>query len=255
MPASIKNSVIIATKAGLRDNGQRDFSPAYIESRIERSLRRLKINQISLFQLNKPNDAQLTPEIFECLERLKAIGKIAFAGLIVSDLKSARDALQTGGVDCIQVFYNLLHSDMVPLIVEAAAANVGVLVRSPLNSGLLSGAYNQSTSFPPEDERALFFSGKPFKSRLHALRSIQDELGIQNADLLDFALRYALSNTGVSALLVGASEPKQVARYVSSLTSKTLSFSEQDKIRACVSRIMKNVRTPTQFDDVVPKWT
>jgi len=239
LPRDVKRTVFIATKAGRKPDGAREFLPAYLEERVNQSLRRLGVERLDLFQLNKPSAAMLQDEdLAAFLNRLKAEGKIRFTGVVAGDMEAGVAAIRSGVVDCLQVLYNLLYLETEALIESAHRAGVGVIVRSPLNSGVLSGAYTPATSFPAHDERSLYFTGRAFEQRLDALRRIQAALNVSDRTLLEFALTFILSNRAVSVAIPGASRVDQVERYTDCSGLELFSESELHGIRGVVAREM-----------------
>lgn len=253
LPGSVKRQAIIATKAGLRDDGARDFSESYVRSRIERSLRRLKVDVLELFQLNKPAAAELADgTLFNLLARLRDEGLIRRAGMVVGTPEAGLMAVRSGVISCVQVMYNLVVHEAEPVIAEAAAAGVGVLVRSPLNSGLLSGTYSVSTSFPAYDERSAFFVGETFRRRLEALEAIVAELAIPPSSLVEQALNFCLSNPGVSAILPGTADENQLRRYLTCADMPRFDADQMNRIREVVARHMADLSGNVQFLGAVP---
>lgn len=237
-----KSGVLIATKAGLRPDGIRDFSPAYLEGQLVRSLRRLAVDRLDVFQLNKPSTKDLEDgKLFDFLEGQKRAGRIRFSGIVVGDVAAGELCLRSGRVDCLQVLYNLLYQEPAELIRAAGRRGVGVIVRSPLNSGLLSGAYTPETVVPSADERSRYFSGKSFQDRVAALKKIQADLNVGDDRLLEFALRFILSHPEVSTVIPGASTLEQARRYLACADQDPLSAQELAAIRQVVSRRMKDV--------------
>ena len=112
--------IIIATKAGLRPDGVRDFSIPFLESQVENSLRALNCDCLDIFQLNKPSPELLNEgELFCFLDTLKRKGKIKLSGVIIGDVKTGYQCIKSGKVDCVQVLYNLLYQDTEKLIRDA----------------------------------------------------------------------------------------------------------------------------------------
>lgn len=242
LPQGIKQTVFIATKAGRKPDGTREFSPAYLQEQVHRSLRRLGVDCLDLFQLNKPSKAALQDgSVFAFLNQLKREGKIRYAGLVVGEEDAGFLAVRSGAVDCLQVLYNLLYSKTEDLIAQARAAGLGVIVRSPLNSGLLAGTYTHATQFSANDERSLYFSGKAFEDRLNVLHRIQTALNVEDRTLLEFALTFILSNPTISVIVPGASSVAQVQRYIACSGRVLLSQSELKQIRDVVAREMTGV--------------
>ena len=242
LDSTTKSKIIIATKAGLKPDRTRDFSESYLLQQIDRSLMRLKVDRIDLFQLNKPNRRDLeNGSLFSMLDQLKAAGKIKYSGVVVGDIETGDDCVQSGSVDCLQVLYNLLYSRTEELILKASQRGIGIIARSPLNSGVLSGTYTDAKVFPASDERSQYFSGSGFEDRLGVLYEIQQILQIDNKDLLEFSLQYILSNQHCSAVIPGASSVGQVTRYIECSGKARFDESYLVRIRDVVSNGMKKL--------------
>lgn len=243
LPDAEKASITIATKAGLQANLVRDFSIPYIRQQVDRSLARLNVERLGLFQLNKPALRVLEDGmLFELLAELKASGKAALTGVVVGEAATGFLAVDSGTVDCLQVLYNLMYQETRPLIAYAAERGVGIIVRSPLNSGLLSGAYSRRTVFPASDERSRYFSGAAFERRLAALDEIQRALGLERERLTEFALRFVLSTPGVSVVIPGASTLGQLRDYVSATDQDPFTSAEMQHIARVVEACSEDVQ-------------
>lgn len=242
LSSQTKSAITIATKAGRKPGGSRDFSEAYLRERVDRSLKRLRVDRLDLFQVNKPSKANLEDgRVFALLAELKAAGRIRFAGVVVGDTETGFQCLRAEAVDCVQVLYNLLWQQTEDLIGEAACRGIGVIIRSPLNSGLLSGTYTRGTVFPSVDERSQYFTGKMLEDRLVLLQNIQRDLEIDDRDLLETSLRFVLSNPQVSVSIPGASSVEQAIRYIKCSEKGALNAVEIERIKEIVSRYMHDV--------------
>lgn len=242
LDAARRGKVLVATKAGLRDDGARDFSPEYLRPRLERSLRRLGSARLDLFQLNKPaakdwEDGRLAA----FLEEEKAKGRIRFAGVVVGDPADGLRALEEPVVDAVQVLYHLMYHAAGPVIAKAAHRGKGVIARSPLNSGLLSGAYRADTVIPETDERSRYFKGPEFQARVAALHLLQRDLGVPDDGLVEFALRFASSEPGVSTVIPGASSLAQARRYAACGDAPPFTAAELARIKAFAAARMSGV--------------
>ena len=211
-----KDRVIVATKIGLRTNGVRDFSISSLRNTIENSLTKIDVEHIDVLQLNKPADHDLeNGNLFKFLDDLKREGKIRYAGVVVGTNTTGYNCIKSGVVDCLQVMYNLLYQETEGLIERANQEGLGVIIRSPLNNGLLSGTYKIGQAFDSNDERARYFSGPIFEQRLARLQKIQRDLKVSNEDLPNYSLRFILSNPNISSVIPGASRVSQIEQCLS----------------------------------------
>ena len=240
--------IIVATKVGMHPNGKRDFSLTFLEKQIETSLRTLNTDCLDILQLKKPSFEDLkTGELFNFLETQKKKGKIKLSGVVVGDIQAGHLCIQSGKVDCLQILYNLIYLETKDLIDKASEKGLGVIIRSPLNSGFLSGSITSETTFDANDERSNYFSGPKFIRRLNALRVIQKELRIVDSKLLEFSLRFILSDPKVSLIIPAASKCSQIEKIINcGKMYRPFDPDQQKKITKIVSKHMKEMHVDFQ---------
>jgi aryl-alcohol dehydrogenase-like predicted oxidoreductase len=146
--------------------------------------------------------------------------RIAAYGVSVERVEEALKAIEYPGVATVQIIFNPFRQRPADLFFrEAARRGVGVIVRVPLASGLLTGKYTHETTFAPDDHRnfnrtgASFdvgetFAGVPFEVGLEAVDELR-ELVPDDATLAQFALRWILMHEAVSTVIPGARSPEQ----------------------------------------------
>jgi aryl-alcohol dehydrogenase-like predicted oxidoreductase len=243
LKAKHKEKIIVATKSGLSSEGIRNFSLPRLEKEIEISRKCLNVECLDVFQLTKPSISDLEDgELFAFLGELKSKGRCRYTGVIMGDINTGYQCIESGQVDCLQVLYHLLYQDTENLISEAKRKGLGIIVRSPLSSGLLTGNYTVKTKFDSNDSRSNYFSGVGFERRLKILHGIQKDLNISNQELMGFSLRFILSNPGVSVVVPAASNAEQVRRLVSIGEGSTpFSPDELVQIKNTVMRYIEGV--------------
>jgi aryl-alcohol dehydrogenase-like predicted oxidoreductase len=243
-----KDKVIVSTKAGLKSDGTRDFSISFLEKEIDKSLKGLQVDCLDIFQLNKPTQKDLeNADLFGFLKELKKQGKIKYSGVVVGEIDAGYKSIKSGMVDCLQIFYNLLYQDTEDLILEAHNGGLGVLVRSPLNSGLLKGTYNKDTVFDSNDERSKFFSGDVFEQRLGILRKIQKDLDISDSQLTEYSLNFILSHRSGAIAIPGASQSNQLDELANIVNdARRFKDDELERIKVTVARYMAEAKFAQQ---------
>jgi aryl-alcohol dehydrogenase-like predicted oxidoreductase len=146
-----RDDVVFATKCGFTRNGNRCFSKDYVMKSVEDSLRRLKRERIDLYQFSKPTLTDSNNyDLEKTVMRLKKQGKIAYAGISVGRIEDGLGFLKQHIWDSLQIIYNLLTLDFKKLISEACAKKIGIIIRSPLSSGMLTGKLGENTKFPSQ---------------------------------------------------------------------------------------------------------
>jgi aryl-alcohol dehydrogenase-like predicted oxidoreductase len=158
--------------------------------------------------------------VYDALDGLVADGSIAAYGVSVETVAEGLTALQHPGVATLQVILNVFRrKPLEELLPAAQKADVGVLARVPLASGLLTGTYDESTTFPADDHRNFnrsgdsfdvgeTFSGVPFEVGVAAAREVAEIAG--DTPTAAFALRWVLDQPGVTAVIPGARSVEQV---------------------------------------------
>jgi len=209
---------IVATKVGKIDGEDgkltTNYSLPYIRKATEKSLKRLRKDTIDLLQLhNPPPDTVQNEEIIECLEKLRTEGKIQYWGVSARLVSEAALMIKNGfHGSSLQVVLNLLRQEaantLFPLIRETG---IGIIVRVPLEYGVLTNKFTKNTTFPKNDHRHQNLEPRLSKEidRLQALLHIK---GFDDGNIVVNALRFCLSFPEVSSVIPGARTPEQVAQ-------------------------------------------
>lgn len=216
--------VRIATKCGRKINPHvnKGYTPALLRQYVEDSLGRIGTDCIDLIQLHcPPTEVYYRPEIFGEFERLKDEGKILNLGVSVEKVEEAAKAIEYENVTTVQIIYNVFRQrPHERFFAMAREKNVGLIIRVPLASGLLSGRFTSETRFAPGDHRffnrngMMFdkgetFAGVPYETGLKAVSRLK-ELCPEGVPLAHLALRWILMREEVSCIIPGASSPEQV---------------------------------------------
>ncbi len=217
----------VATKAGRRLNphvadGYRDLRPF-----IERSLQNLGTDAIELLQLHcPPTPVYYMPEVFGALDNLVRAGKLRHYGVSVEKVEEGIKAMDFPGVQSVQIIYNLFRQRPAEVFLPAAqAAQVGVLARLPLSSGMLSGKFTSSSLFSADDHRGFnrqgeafdkgeTFSGVDYEQGLAAVEELRRLLP-EGVSMARLALRWILMSDAVTTAIPGGHTPAQVDENVS----------------------------------------
>jgi len=219
-----RREVIVATKGGLRwdDNGRvtRDASPKWIVRALEGSLRRLRLDEIPLYQLHWPDPQTPAEETLDALNRCQKQGKIRFIGLSNFSLTDIQRLQGKHRIDSLQVPYNLLCRDIEKDILSwCETTKISVLAHTGLARGLLAGRRALGSQFGVNDTRTRspYFSdnGRVEKqSLLSELEHISERTGHSVSSI---SLRWILDEPRVSAVLVGIKSRKQLNENLDAL--------------------------------------
>lgn len=186
-----------------------------IRREVEDSLRRLDIDVIDLYQVHWPDPDADIEEGWTEMARLKEEGKVRYIGVSNFSVKQMKRAQRIAPITSLQPPYSLLARDVEEEILPyALRSNIGVIVYSPMYSGLLSGAMTRAriAQFAPDDWRGRNANfQEPLLSRnlrlVQLLREIGDRYGRTPGEV---AIAWTLHNFAVTAAIVGVRSPEQV---------------------------------------------
>jgi aryl-alcohol dehydrogenase (NADP+) len=224
--AGRRHDVIVATKC-VGKTGRKPWdqgmSRKHVLSAIDASLRRLKTDYVDLYQLHGYDPATPIDEALEALDQVVKSGKARYVG--VSNWPAYKLARAVGraelrgwaGIASVQPRYNLIfrpfERDLLPL---AREEGIGVIPYNPLAGGMLTGKHQRGA--PPEGTRfTLGTAGARYQERywherefdaVDALKSVAAEAGMPMATM---AVGWVLANPAITAPIVGASRPEQLA--------------------------------------------
>jgi len=239
---------LVFTKCGLvwdeHDHAappRRMGSPKRLREGIEGSLRRLGVERIDLFQMHWPaEDGTPLEDYWGTLLQLKAEGKARAVGLSNHTAAQLEAAERIGHVETLQPHFSAISrgaaADELPW---CAAHGTGVIVYSPMNAGLLTGAFTaeRAARLGADDwrSRAPEFSGERLRRNLElaaALRPIAERHACQPGAV---AVAWTLAWPGVTGAIVGARSPGQVDGWHAAATL-ALGPADLDEIAAAIGR-------------------
>jgi aryl-alcohol dehydrogenase-like predicted oxidoreductase len=204
------------------------YPAAYLRECVERSLRNLALDRLDGIQLHTwaGNWNEETAWI-EVMQELKQAGKIRFFGISVVSYREAEcvPVVRAGKVDTIQTRFNLL--DQAPrgeLLPAAAEPGVGVIVRTPLGSGTLTGKITRETALPESDWRSHWLKGE----KLEQLQEHLEQLSslTEGRNWPEAALQFVLAHPAVSVAIPGIRSPRQAEQNIGALAARPLSEAE-----------------------------
>ncbi|MBC2875022.1 MULTISPECIES: aldo/keto reductase [Streptomyces] len=229
------------TKAGLvwdpehpQAAPRRIMKPASVRRELEDSLRRLGVDHIDLYQVHYPDTGEsleyagggfgavspnATPleEYWQVMADLKAEGKVRAIGLSNHSAEQLAAAERIAHVDVVQPPFSAINRSAAAEIAWAHANGTGVITYSPLQSGLLTGAFSAErvANLPADDWRTDhhdFTTGLAANLRLaDALRPVAERYG---ATVAETALAWVLAWPGITGAIAGARTPAQIDGWI-----------------------------------------
>lgn len=183
-----------------------------LRSDCEGSLARLKTDRIDVWLLHDPPEEMLfRDDTIPTALALKSEGKIRAWGVSTSNASVARVAMARG-CEVLCLPYNLLWPTLVhDLETEMATSKIGLLARSPLLHGLLSGRWTEYRQFADDDHRRARWTNKALTIRVRDVNPLRFLVKDDVRSMTSASLRYVLANPAVSSALLGARRPVQIS--------------------------------------------
>lgn len=215
--------VVVGTKVGRRVMPQTAdiYTLDNLRAWVDRSRANLAVEALDLVQLHcPPTEVYSNDAVFDALDVLVGEGRIAAYGVSVETRAEALAAIARPNLATVQLILNMLRLGPLAEVLPAAqVAGVGIIARVPLASGLLSGRYDENTTFAANDHRTYnrdgsafdigeTFSGVNFATGLKAVRRIAT-ITPDDATTAQLALRWIIDQPGVTTVIPGARTPKQ----------------------------------------------
>jgi aryl-alcohol dehydrogenase-like predicted oxidoreductase len=229
----------VFTKCGLRWDAQgqthRSLTAASIRRECEDSLRRLKVEAIDLYQIHWPvQDTKELEEGWSTLAQLQREGKVRWIGVSNFDVEQMKRAQAIAPITSLQPRYSLVHTEVEPEILPFCGhEGIGVIVYSPMASGLLTGAMTREriAKLPDDDWRKHDpdFNEPRLPAHLalvERLRAVGNRRGYPPGAI---AVAWTLRHPAVTAAIVGARKPEQIDNAVAAAAVR-LSQSDLDDI-------------------------
>jgi aryl-alcohol dehydrogenase-like predicted oxidoreductase len=240
----VRNEVVISTKYGYdfesaaqighAELPQR-FDPLFTDYMLKKSLERLQTDHIDVYGLHNPKLVHIHDDtIFYTLDSKINEGLIGTyqvaLGPAIGWTQEGLEAMNRKNVSAVQTVYNIL--EQTPgneLIRNAERKNVGVLVRVPDASGILTGKVNADTKIDQKDHRSVR-KGEWIKSALdkvEQLRPIADRNGLSITEL---AIKFILSKNAVSSVLPTVISVEEIEQFASMSDGRYLSTTDMAEI-------------------------
>ncbi|MFC0528453.1 aldo/keto reductase [Phytohabitans kaempferiae] len=214
--------LVVATKMGRRVPQEPSvYNLDNFRAWNDRSRANLGVDTLDLVQLHcPPTPVYASEAVYDALDTLVQEKRIAAYGVSVERVDEALEAIARPGVASVQIILNVFRQRPLEAVLPAAAAaGVGIIARVPLASGLLSGRYDEHTTFGADDHRTYnrhgesfdvgeTFSGVPYEVGLEAVRRLRP-LVPPDVAMARWALRWIADLPGVTVVIPGARSPEQ----------------------------------------------
>lgn len=186
----------------------------------EASLKRLRVDVIDLYQIHWPEPLEDIEEGWQAVVKLKEQGKIRWGGVSNFDADQMTRIGKHGAVTSLQPPYSAARRDVEASVLPYCRAhNVGVIVYSPMQSGLLTGTWTRERrdALPADDwrrEKAKHFQEPLFSRNLRLAELLRDIGAPHGKSPGEVALAWTLTHPAVTGAIVGARRAGQLRELV-----------------------------------------
>jgi len=249
-----RKDVVIATKGeGRMGNGLNDegHSKIHLIKACEDSLQRLNTDYIDLYQVHSFDFTTPIEEMLDALNYLVESGKVRYIGVSnffawqIMKMMSISEKDNWQKIISLQAYYSLLGRDLdYELVPVCLDQGIGIIVWSPLHGGILTGKYMNQKKWPKDTrlkspEEHLPYDEKKGEEILKTLKEISKN---RNATMSQTALNYSLKKPGITSVIIGARNEKQLLDNI-----QTCDWELNDN----EMKLLDDVSSPTR---IYPYW-
>ncbi|MCU7551072.1 aldo/keto reductase [Chitinophagaceae bacterium LB-8] len=255
---TVDQEVFVATKLGRRsDQGNgwpQNFTYDVLRRHVEDSLSHLDQQQLFLEQLHCiPTEEMRSGKVFDHLRRLQQEQLIRYWGASVETSEEALLCLEQEGIASLQIIFNLFRQHVAEEVFDKAKEkDVAIIVRVPLASGLLSGKFNERTTFTTNDHRNYNANGEAFNAG-ETFSGVAFKEGVRLANemaallpderMAQWAIRWILDHPQVTTVIPGATKLSQVQSNMAASTLPQLPQEVHQQLRNLYEeKVRKEIR-------------
>ncbi|MGQ0795032.1 MAG: aldo/keto reductase [Nitrosopumilaceae archaeon] len=240
----MRNEIVISTKYGYdfesaaqigHSELPQKFDPLFTEHALEKSLERLQTDYIDVYGLHNPKMHHIKDDtIFQTLDKKIENGQIktyqVALGPAIGWTHEGLEAMNRKNVSAVQTVYNILEQTPGNELIEnAEKKNVGILVRVPDASGILTGKVNADTKIDEKDHRSVR-KGEWIKESLNKVEQLRPIAKRNGLGITEFAIKFILSKNAVSSVLPTVISTDEIESFAAMSDGKYLSSQDMREI-------------------------
>jgi aryl-alcohol dehydrogenase-like predicted oxidoreductase len=233
-----RSEIVIVTKS--QNSAEMGRLPLMMDD-LQTSLERMRTDYVDVLMMHSPpGDPRTLEQAAREIEEMRRQGLVHFVGASIKGpnvtaetVAMCRQYLQFGKVEVFEIIYSILRQKLEEegVLQASGEQGVGLVVRTVLESGFLTGKYRIGQKFPQGDHRNRWND-----ESLQRILESSDELGRLLPpgvpDLAALAIKFALCPPSVSTVIVGAKTPAQVQRNIEAVRLPALSQETVDSLQA-----------------------
>jgi len=240
----MRNEVVYSTKWGydmynVEQVGHSELpqkhDPEFLQFALNQSLDRLQTDHVDVYSLHNPKmDAIKSDELFLALDDLVKKGKIRSHGAALGPAIGWKDegleAIEKRNITCLQTVYNILEQDPGRDFIRAAERHdVGIMVRVPDASGLLTGKVTADTKFDKNDHRS-FRKQEFIAEALQKIENMKPVATSKGWNVTELAIKFILSQEQISVVLPTMISTEEIEMFAALSDGNYLDTSETSRV-------------------------
>lgn len=242
---------LIATKCGILWDEKREaincLKSKSVREECHASLKRLDIETIDLYQIHRPVPDEDIEQAWEQMVKLADEGKVRYIGVSNSTVEQIKRLQKIAPVASLQPPYSMLRREVEDqLLGYCEENNIGVIVYSPMQRGLLTGKFSKEylENLPDDDHRKKVadFQEPNFSAVLELLEQLKPIAEQNNRTLAQLAISWTLRRNEVTAAIVGARKPAQITETAKA-SDFVLSVEDVEQIEPLLTQFQEKIKT------------
>lgn len=240
--SSIRESVLICTKYGYTDfKGTKNYSRSFLTTALSDSLKNLKTDYIDLLQLHDIETSELRddPSIIESLQQFQQQGKVKSIGVSTKTPQTALEIITEFEFDVVEINFSLLDLRALAcdLFKACEARGIGIIAKTPLCFGFLTGMISRNHQFPDSDHRSRW-PIEQVNRWITAANSLLAHCPDPTDQLSDTqkALRFCKSYPQITCAIPGMLSPEEVLNNSAVLNMANYTKIELDELQSIYQR-------------------
>ncbi len=242
--AGMRNEVAISTKYGYDIYGNEQighkelpqkFTPEFTEFALQKSLERLQTSYVDVYGLHNPKiQAIRDTKVIDYLDKKVREGTIksyqVALGPAIGWTEEGLEAMEKTNATAVQTVYNILEQHPGNILIEQGARyNVGILVRVPDASGILTGKVTADTKISEKDHRSVR-SGDWVKQSLQKVDQLMPIAKRNDLNITQLAIKFILSHKAVSSVLPTVVDEEEITMFSQMTDGNYLNASDTKEI-------------------------
>lgn len=252
--SSKRADIFLATKFAIKNGGAEiDSSPEYVKVACEKSLERLGTSYIDLYYCHRVDRKTPIELTVQAMADLVNLGKVKYLGLSEVSSDTLRRAHKVHPIAAVQVEYSPfaleIESKQIDLLRKCRELGVAVVAYSPLNRGMLTGAYKSPDDFEETDFRRVAprFSKENFPKNLKLVDRIVDIAKAKGVTPGQLTLAWLMAQGDDIFPIPGTTKAERLEENVASLKVQLTKEEEKAIRKACDEAEVVGTRYPEFF--------